>query len=131
MRLVSAPPKRVSIWMLRPSIHPKFLKSLLERRHAGLSFPIVGRSHQQPDPPHALALLRARRQRPRSRRAAEQRDELAASDHSITSSARVSKVGGTSMTRALGVVGFMMRSNLVGCSTGRSAGFAPRRILST
>ena len=33
---------------------------------------LVGHSHQQPDPPHALALLRARRKRPR-RRAAEQR----------------------------------------------------------
>jgi len=36
-----------------------------------------------------LDLLRARRERPRNRRAAEQRDELAASHrHSITSSAR-------------------------------------------
>jgi len=45
--------------------------------------------HQHADPPHALALLRARRERPRDRRAAEQRDELATLDHSITSSARV------------------------------------------
>ena len=36
---------------------------------------------------HALALLRTRRERPRRRRAAEQRDELAAF-HSINSSAR-------------------------------------------
>ena len=33
---------------------------------------------QHADAPHALALLRARRERPRRRRAAEQRDELAA-----------------------------------------------------
>jgi hypothetical protein len=33
---------------------------------------------QHADPPHPLALLRARRERPRHRRAAEQRDELAA-----------------------------------------------------
>src|SRR4051812_47150536 len=32
---------------------------------------------------------------------------------------------------ALAVVRLMTRSNLVGCSTGRSAGFAPRKILST
>src|SRR5262249_7547372 len=51
--------------------------------------------------------------------------------HSITSSARASKVGGISRPRAFAVVMFMMRSNLVGCSTGISAGFAPRRILST
>src|SRR5215470_9291240 len=44
------------------------------------------------NPPHALSLLPARRERPR--RAAEQGDELAAS-HSITSSARPSPVIGT------------------------------------
>jgi len=38
-------------------------------------------------------LLRLRRQRP-SRRAAEQRDKLAAPHHSITSSAMASSVGG-------------------------------------
>jgi len=43
------------------------------------------------DAPHPLALLRARRERPRSR-AAEQRDELAATAHSITSSASESKL---------------------------------------
>jgi hypothetical protein len=46
------------------------LKPLLKRCHSGLSFPIVGHSHQHADAPHALALLRARRERPR-RRAAE------------------------------------------------------------
>src|SRR6516164_7214115 len=45
--------------------------------------------------------------------------------HSITSSARASSVGGMSRPRAFAVVRFMVRSNLVGCSTGRSAGFAP------
>src|SRR5262249_12092093 len=51
--------------------------------------------------------------------------------HSITSSARASNVGGTSMPSAFAVVRLTTSSNLVGCSTGRSAGFAPRRILST
>jgi hypothetical protein len=72
---------------------------------------------------------RPRRERPR-RRAAEQRDERA-SPHSITSSARASSVGGISRPSALAVIRLMTKSNLVGCSTGRSAGFAPRRILST
>src|SRR5262245_56836321 len=40
-------------------------------------------------------LLRVRRERPCCRCAAEQRDELAAVAHSITSSARASSVGGT------------------------------------
>jgi len=34
--------------------------------------------HEHADAPHALALLRARRERPRGHRTAEQRDELAA-----------------------------------------------------
>src|SRR5262249_58985291 len=50
---------------------------------------------------NAPGLLAARRERPR-RRAAKQRDERAAS-HSITSSARVSSVGGTSPPRSLPV----------------------------
>src|SRR5262249_27702139 len=75
-------------------------------------------------------LLCARRERPRHR-TAEQRDELAALHHSITWSVRASNVVGTSRPSALAVIRLMTRSNLVGCSTGRSAGFAPRKILST
>jgi hypothetical protein len=52
------------------------------------------------DPPHALALLRTRRERPRDRCATEQRDEIAAL-HSITSSARASTDAGTSRPSAL------------------------------
>jgi hypothetical protein len=51
--------------------------------------------------------------------------------YSITSSAVASNDGGTVRPSALAVVRLMTRSNLVGCSTGMSAGFAPRRILST
>ena len=51
--------------------------------------------------------------------------------YSITSSAWASSVGGIVRPRALAVVRLMMRSNFVGCSTGMSPGFAPRRILST
>jgi hypothetical protein len=51
--------------------------------------------------------------------------------HSITSSARVSRVGGNARPSAFAVLRLMVRLNLVGCSTGRSPGFAPRRILST
>src|SRR5262245_63366674 len=43
---------------------------------------------QESDGRQLAGLLRARRERPRSRRAAEQRDEVAAAAHSITSSAR-------------------------------------------
>src|SRR5262249_6242523 len=62
--------------------------------------------------------------------AAEQRDELAAL-HSITSSARDRNDSGIVRPSAFAVVRLMTKSNLVGCSTGISAGFVPRRILST
>ena len=51
--------------------------------------------------------------------------------YSITSSARASSVGGMSRPRPFAVLRLITNSNLVGCSTGRSAGLAPRRILST
>src|SRR6266700_4835957 len=51
--------------------------------------------------------------------------------YSITSSARVRRLGGISRPSAFAVLRLMTNSNLVGNSTGRSAGFAPLRILST
>src|SRR5215831_4518950 len=87
------------------------------------------RAAEEPDHRHRR-LLRARCERPRRRRAADERDELPPL-HSITSSARASSDGGTARPRAFAVVRLMTRSNLVGCSTGMSPGFAPRRILST
>src|SRR5215471_6341439 len=74
-----------------------------------------------------LGLLRARRERPRGCRAAEQSDELAAL-HSITSSAMASTPGGISRPSAFAVLRLMISSNLVGAITGRSAGFSPLRI---
>src|SRR5262249_27900611 len=48
-----------------------------ERSDASLSFRIVcGRAHEHANAAHPLALLRPRRERPRRRRAAQQRDEL-------------------------------------------------------
>src|SRR5262245_19754951 len=68
--------------------HPARLpEPLQERPGPGLKFAIVcARGQKHADATDALALLPARRQRPR-RRAAQQSDELA-SPHSITSSAR-------------------------------------------
>jgi len=51
--------------------------------------------------------------------------------YSITLSARASRVGGISRPSVLAVLRLMMSSNLVGCSTGRSAGLVPLSILST
>ena len=51
--------------------------------------------------------------------------------YSMTWSARPSTDGGIVRPSALAVFKLMTNSNRVGCSTGRSAGFAPLRILST
>src|SRR5262249_16092429 len=82
---------------------------------------------QDSDGRHLRSLLRARRQRPRGSRAAEQRNELAPL-HSITSSARASSLSGTSRLSALAVLRLSTSSNLVDCTTGRSAGFSPLRM---
>src|SRR5262245_6831847 len=106
------------------------LETLQERAEAGLKFPIVrSRGQENANEAHLLALLRARRKRPR-RRAAEQRDELALV-HSITSSARASSVGGTVRPSAFAVFRLTTNSNITACWTGRSDGFAPFRIFPT
>src|SRR5262249_27560185 len=72
-------------------------------------------------------LLRARRERPKKRRRdrrAAKHDELPAL-HSITLSARSTRPAGTSCPIALAVLRLITSSNVVGCSTGRSAGLAP------
>src|SRR5262249_28777615 len=107
------------------------LQRLDESSHEILSFSIMsGEWGEHADAPHALALLRPHRKRPRRRRSAEQRDELAPL-HSMTSSARASRVGATSMPSALAVLRLMINSKRVACSMGRSAGFVPFKTLST
>src|SRR6476646_7872390 len=106
----------------------QLLQCLPERRNAGLAFGIVcGYGHKNTDLPHAITLLGPRRQRPNCC-AAEQRDELAPPDHSITSSARASSEGGISRPSALAVLRLTTSSYLVGACTGRSAGFSPLRM---
>src|SRR5262249_4928846 len=51
--------------------------------------------------------------------------------HGVTSSARRSSPGGIVSPRCLAALRLMSSSNLFGCSTGRSRGLAPLRILST
>src|SRR6267142_5255889 len=114
------------------AIPPAYLlKCVLKGRNAGLCLRIALRPvHQHGNAVHPVGLLPTRGERPRGRRPAEKRDELAPF-HSITSSARASSVGGTVSPRALAVLRLMTSSNFVGCTTGRSAGLAPFRIRST
>src|SRR5262245_20869620 len=108
-----------------PVLPAKLVEPVQECRNVALPLPIIlGETHQNANPQAAPGLLRNRRDRP-SGRAAEQRDELAAPHHSITSSARASNVGGTSRPSALAVLRLMTSSYLVGACTGRSPGFSP------
>jgi hypothetical protein len=75
-----------------------------------------------------LGLLRARRERPCGCCAAEKGDELAPL-HSITSSSRSRNDSGIVRPSVLAVVRLITNSNLVGCSTGMAAGFAPHYAL--
>src|SRR5262249_26064810 len=92
----------------------EFLHPFAKRSHARLTFLILLRKVHEYANATAVTLLRPCRERPRRRRAAEQRDELASPDHSITSSARCCKNHGTSMPSALAVLRLMINSNLVG-----------------
>jgi hypothetical protein len=66
----------------------------------------LGAAHQYGYVPRPIALLPARRERPYRSRAAEKSDELSPR-HSITSSARASRVGGTSSPIVLAVLRLM------------------------
>src|SRR5262245_12594998 len=77
-----------------------------------------------------IALLRAGRDRPKRRRAAEQRDELAPADHSITSSVSASSLSGIWSPSALAAFRLITKWYFVGNCTGKSPGFSPRRMRS-
>src|SRR5262245_12725643 len=78
-----------------------------------------------------LASLGGSSKRRRDNRAAEQRDELTAAAHSITSSARASTVAGMSRPSALAVFRLMVSFEVVGAWIGRSVGFSPFKMRST
>src|SRR5262249_38296191 len=85
---------------------------------------------QEPDGRQLRRLLCARRDWPRGRRTAEQRDELAAL-HSMSSSAIASSDGGTTRSTMRAVCVLITSSNLFACTIGKSAGFAPLRTRPT
>src|SRR5262249_28870452 len=107
---------------------------LFETSHEGceVQFPelICRGAHEDGNPPRFARLLRPGREWPRCR-VPEQRDELASADHSITSSARASRIGGTSRLSAFAVLRLTINSILAACCTGRSAAFSPFRIRPT
>src|SRR5262249_20704911 len=103
-----------------------FFQALAERAHKVREQ--IRRSAVEESDHRHRRLLRARRERPCSRRAArewpagrgaaDERDECAALHHSITSSAIASSVGGTVRPSALAAFRLITSSNLVDCTTG-------------
>src|SRR5262249_45087137 len=105
----------------------QFLKAIGKRVEPTTGRPSFGGAHQNDNAANGPGLLRVRGERPYSRPATEQRDELAP-PHSITSSAATSNLSGTVRPSILAVSALMTSSILVDCSTGRSAGLAPLRM---
>src|SRR5262245_46206147 len=99
--------------MLRPSQPPECLP---EGCKPFFQFWIALREGYHDSNPARILCSRCDRQRRRS--TAEQRDELAPLDHSITSSARASTLAGTSRPSALAVLRLSTVSYLVGACTG-------------
>lgn len=67
----------------------------------------------------------------RHRRQSAQQTEIIILPYLMILSARASTLGGIVRPICLAALRLMMNSNLIGCSTGRSAGLAPFKILST
>ncbi len=105
-----------------------FPQSLTKRAQANSQFP--DRPDVEETNHRHRPLLRVSRERPYSRSAAKQRDELPPL-HSITSSARTRSDSGTESPSAFAVFKLRTVSYFVGASTGRSAGLAPRSTRST
>ena len=85
----------------------------------------------RPDGPPTVLVLLSRCLRSQPCASTERKAEELTMPHSITSSARARSVGGIVMPSAFAVFRLITTSNVVGCSTGRSAGFVPFKILST
>src|SRR6266705_5933299 len=106
------------------------LAALAERRRASSS-------RVQRSPPsdnqfsNPLRLLRRDDERRGEQAARQTADERAPLHHWMISSARCSSDRGIVSPSALAVLRLITSSNFVGCSTGRSPGLAPLRILST
>ena len=85
---------------------------------------------QKTDPGDLPRLLPLGGERRGEEAASQSPEERAPVHHSMTWSARCRSDGGIVRPRALAVLRLMTNSNFIGCSTGRSTGFAPFKILS-
>src|SRR6516162_433825 len=104
-------------------------QTVFERGGLRLSAGIAWResTHQHRDAPFPLWPLCSRCERPCGDHSAGERDELAP-PHSVTSSAATSSLSGTVRPSILAVSALINSSNLLACTTGKSAGLAPLRM---
>lgn len=106
-------------------------------RRAGRQFPLVKCLHRrlvdnQSSRPHRRSrTTRLNRALPQQNLPKADLSNCSNKRYSITSSAVASNATGIFRLSALAVLRLMASSNLVGCCTGRSLGFAPFKILST
>src|SRR5262249_3983063 len=114
---------------LRAFLPSEHFQSLRERRAANWRL-VARRSTVEPANENLLLRLRARVER-HKRRSGEQQKYVAPRRHSITRSALISSDCGIVSPNAFAALRLMNSSILLGCSIGRSAGFAPLNILST
>src|SRR5262245_2923120 len=107
-----------------------FAQSLAERVHKRCRRRAGRPGVEDADHRHRL-LLRPGDARRGEEAAGHGADERSTFHYSITRSARASSDGGIVRPSALAVFRLISRSNLVGCSTGKSPGLAPLRMRST
>ena len=125
-RLLSPAAKAYSIVRFRPSMYPNF-NSASRKGVEDPSARVLG-GGQYANPEHRACLLRHAADRRHDQRRCNKRRQQHPPPHSMTSSARASSAGGIARPSAFAVLRLITNSNLVGCSTGRSAGLAPLRI---
>src|SRR5262245_43719421 len=107
-----------------------FAQSLAERVHKRVRRRAGRPGVEDPDHRYCL-LLRPSRERHGEDAPTHHSDERSPVHHSMTWSARPSTDCGIFRPRALAVWRLTTRSNLVGCSMGKSPGFAPFKIFAT
>src|SRR5262249_53072079 len=104
------------------------LEPLLQSSEQGFGDVFI-RGRQKADPVELSGLLRLDGKRCHKDGKGEHEERQRG--HLITSSASISRDGGTVILSAAAVFRLMTSSNFIGCSMGRSAGLVPFRILST